>query len=145
MLAEHRADAAIALADIPLLRTLPLTLALTTVAACHTNAVDILLCWKFAVRLFYAALSALLEPHPFNPSVPHMQTLVRDGIDAFQVFQAVVCAVMVAMMNLEAIRDWAMGFFPQDPMLTDQTTIFLNDEDVAGRSDELEARGLSVF
>lgn len=48
---------------------------------------------------------------------------MRDCVDAFEVLQPVVSPVMVFMVNLEAVWDWAARRFPNEPMVGDDAPV----------------------
>lgn len=142
MLPEHRTGAAVALANITFLRTLPFTLALTTVASSHADAVAVALCREIAIWLFNAAFGACLVPHLAHPPMPNVQPLVRDSIDTFQVRKPVVRTIMIPMVDLIARMDGAMSLFPYQAMFADNAPVIEFDLRV---SIAAEPAPLSVF
>ena len=71
-----------------------------------------------------------------------MQPLVRDGVDASQVTQPIIRAIMIDVMDLIAIWDRTMGGFPNAAVLRIEAAVIGLYNAVSVVVDEGESRRL---
>lgn len=60
---------------------------------------------------------------------------MRDGVDTFQVAEAVVSADVVLVVNLISVRDRAVSLFPDQTMLADDASVIKFDLRVSVAAD----------
>ncbi|WP_230798331.1 hypothetical protein, partial [Salipiger marinus] len=75
----------------------------------------------------------------------HVEALVRLGVYALEVVESVVGAIVVAVVDLETVRNRPVCGFPHKAVLSDQAAVVLDDKDISRRADEACAWGLRIL
>lgn len=117
----------------------PLAITRSAVPARVSHPIYLLFGRKGILWASPAARGASLEPDAFDHPVPHVQALVRDGVDASQVNQPIIRAIMIDVMDLIAIWDRTMGGFPNAAVLAIETAVIVLHDAVTIVVDECEA------